>query len=328
MANAHVVGVRGAGAWNDYWRLTSENAAHRAGGPQDEALSRFWSGVCSRQFEGSVAGRVLDFACGNGAVTEIALKAAGAAGAKPVLIGFDGARTAADAYRVRFPGALAVVADAIRTPFPDGAFDVVASQFGLEYAGIGAVDEAARLVARGGVLAAVVHRREGALFRECEANLRAVERVQASRMLATAKEAFRRGTAAIRGHGSRSEFQRAEERFAAAVTEVDRVLGDYGDGVAGGTVHRMYSDLGHMYRRLGAFDPAEVALWADRMEAEVDAYAGRMSAMVESALDAAGLRDASARVQARGLSVRTSEELRTGREGEDSAAWVLVCDRP
>ena len=328
MADADAGRVRGAGAWNDYWRLTAETAAHRAGGPQDEALSRFWSSVFSGQFEGNQVSRVLDFACGNGAVTEIALGTAGTAGAEPVLFGFDGAGTAAVAYRARFPGAVAVVADAARTPFPDGAFDMVASQFGLEYAGLDAVDEAARLVARGGVFAAVVHRREGALFRECEANLRAMQRVQASRILANAKEAFRRGAAAIRGHGSRSEFQRAEERFAAAVTEVDRVLADYGDGVAGGTVHRLYADLGHMYRRLGAFDPAEVALWAGRMETEVNAYAGRMSAMVESALDAAGLREASARAKARGLSVRTSEELRTGREGEESAAWVLVCDRP
>lgn len=320
-------GVPRADAWNEYWRLTPEAAAHQAGGPQDESLARFWTGAFSGVLADGSARRLLDFACGNGAVTHRVAEAASASGATPSLVGFDGALAAVEAYRTRFPAAMAVVADANCTPFPDAAFDVVASQFGLEYAGMGAIEEAARLVAPGGVLAAVLHRKDGDLFRECETNLRAIERVRASRILAIAKEVFRRGAAALRGQGSRAEFRRAEARFAAAVTEVDGILREMGDQVAGGTVSRLYSDLGYMYGRLSAFDPAEVVQWADRMEGEADAYAGRMSSMLESAIDAAGLDQAAARAKSRGLSVRAAEELRNGPGSGESAAWVLVCDR-
>ncbi len=198
------------------------------------------------------------------------------------LFGFDCALRGRPAYRARFPAAPAVVCDARRTPFQDFAFDLVASQFGLEYAGIAAIGEGARLVAPGGALALVMHMKDGAIHRECEANLSAMAKVRDSRILAVAKEVFRRGLAVSRGQGSRAEFSRAEERFAAAVQEVDAVLAEYGESVAGGTVFRLYADLAHMHARMGAYDPAEVAQWADRMAREVEAYAARMSAMTEA----------------------------------------------
>ena len=327
MANVEGNGTAGAGAWNDYWRLTPEAAAHRAGGPQEEALERFWMGVFSSNPAGGGTRQWLDFACGNGAVTRYAIEASRASGVDRRLFAFDGAPGAVGAYKSRHPDAVAVVADARHAPFADEAFDVVASQFGLEYAGIGAIGEAARLVAPAGVLAAVLHRKGGALFRECEANLRAMERVRASRVLATAKEVFRRGAAAVRGHGSRSAFLRSEEQFATAVTVVDGVLAEFGDQVAGGTVKRLYGDLAHMYRRLGAYDPVEVGHWTDRMEREVEAYGGRMAAMLEAAIDEAGLDQAVTLVQARGLAVRARETLVAGSGAGEPTAWVLVCER-
>lgn len=327
MASDRGEGITGADAWNEYWRLTPEAAAHSAGGPQVEALERFWAGVFSGIGKQRATRRWLDFACGNGAVTQCAAEVAGASGEAALLVGLDNVPGAIEAFRTRHPAAVGVVADARNAPFPDRAFDVVASQFGLEYAGIGAIDEAARLVAPAGVLAAVLHRKDGALYRECETNFRAMGRVRDSRVLATAKEAFRRGAAALRGHGSRTGFQRAEERFAAAVTVVDGVLVDLGDQVAGGTVKRLYADLAHMYARLGAFDPVEVGHWADRMEKEVEAYWARMSAMLETAIDGAGLERAAALASARGLSVRIREAMVVGPDAGESAAWVLVCDR-
>ncbi|MGE0357458.1 MAG: class I SAM-dependent methyltransferase [Burkholderiales bacterium] len=321
--------LQAARSWDAYWRLAPQAPALSVGGGQDAALSRFWAGVFARGGAGRPARSVLDFACGNGAVTGFAIEAGGDAGGGPSLFGADGAPAAIEAFRTRFPGAGAIVAEARRMPFADGAFDIVASQFGIEYAGIGAIEEAARLVAPGGVLAAVLHSRDGAIFRECEHSLQAMERVRASDILAAATEVFRRGAAAVRGRGSQAQFRRAEAKFAAAVTEVDAVLRDHGDAVAGGTVHRIYVDLAHMYGRLAAYDPAEVALWLDRMGGEITAYLGRMSAMVASAVDAEGLERAAGLAVSCGLSVRSKEALvADARDREASAAWVLVCDRP
>lgn len=316
-------GTQAPGAWGEYWRLTREASALMAGGPQEEALARFWKAVLTR-LAGRQGVRLLDVACGNGAVTAAAYEAAGR-GLEAT--GVDRAGSAITAYRARFPGARAAVADASRLPFRDAAFDVVASQFGVEYAGPPAFDEAARLVASGGLLAAVVHMAGGAIHGECLASREAVARVAACGILPAAKEVFRRGAAVARGQGSRAAFRDADARLAVAARQVEGVLAEFGPAVAGGAVHRLQADLAHMHRRLGAYDPAEVAAWADRMEREIEAYAGRMSAMVEAAVDASGLDEATSRCEARGLIALAREALHAGPGGGAPAAWIVLWER-
>jgi len=310
-------------AWGEFWRVTSESAAHAAGGAQEGALRRFWR----ESLVGHLArGRLLDLACGNGAVSGVVSDLCREAGlAMPPLVGADGAAAAAVAYRARFAGGCAVVADSRHLPFPDGAFAVVASQFGIEYSGIPAVGEAARLVGPGGRLAAVLHLRGGAIHRECEANLAAIRRVQASRALPAAREVFRRAAAVAKGHGSRGEFRRADERLAGALGEVAAIVRESGSAVAGGAVLRLHEDLVHLRGRLAAHDPGEVSRWAEALEGEVEAYRARMAAMLAAALDEAGVREAAALASTQGLATRRCEALLTGR-GEPGA-WALVCDR-
>lgn len=329
MADREADGNASRSAWEAFWRRTSESAALRRGGPLDVVLARFWGNLFGEFRETGQRLRVLDFACGNGAVTQFAMATLGTVGrAEPLLVGLDTSTAAAVTFRTRFPAAKTVVADAVRTPFADASFDLVASQFGLEYAGMAAVGEAARLVAPGGILAAVLHRREGAIHRECAANLHAVARVRDSGLLAHAKEVFRRGAAAASGKGSKGAFREADRRLALAVGETEGVLRQFGDTVAGGTLARLYADLAHMYRRIGAHDPLEVADWADRMMIEMDAYAGRMSGMLAAALDPAQFEAVASRMGNSGLALRVREELKVGPGKGEPGAWLLVGERP
>lgn len=318
-------GGGGAGdGWGEFWRVTGEAAAHAAGGAQEGALRRFWRESLQQRLP---AGRLLDLACGNGAVSGVASDLCRDAGLpSPDLVGVDGAATAAAAYLSRFPGGAAVVADSRQLPFPDGAFALVASQFGIEYGGAGAADEAARVVGPGGRFAAVLHLRGGAIHRECAASLAAVQRLQASRALPAAKEVFRRAAAVAKGHGSRGELRRADERLAVAMGEVEAILREAGAAVAGGSVRRLREDLAHLRGRLAAHDPAEVTRWVEAMEGEVEAYRARMAAMLAAALDEAGIAEFASRAASRGLATKRCGEFLTG-SGEPGA-WALVCDRP
>jgi SAM-dependent methyltransferase len=317
-----------AGAWDEYWRLTREAAAHKGGGPQDEVLARFWTSFFKDALSRASSRRLLDLACGNGAVARFAFDAASVADRQtPSVVGVDNSLAALRELRERFPPVFAVAADAKRTPFADGLFDVVASQFGLEYAGIEAVDEAARLVARGGMLAAVLHLKGGAIYRECATNLQAIEGVRACEILPAVRNAFRAGVAASHGRGSKSDFRRAHARLAAAAKELEEILRVHGEGVAGGAVHRLHTDISHMYRRLDAYDATDVANWADGMAREIVAYASRMSSMVAAAIDDQGLDEIAKRVTSRGLSVRIREKLHMGVSRKEPAAWVFVSDR-
>ena len=89
-------------------------------------------------------------------------------------------------------------------------------------------------------------------------------------------------------------------------------------------MHRLHTDITHMYRRRNSYDPTDVANWADGMAREVVAYASRMSSMVAAAIDDQQFDDLALRVTSRGLSVRMREKLHMGTSRKEPAAWVFV----
>ena len=316
-----------ADPWEEYWRRTREAAAHLEGGPQEEALARFWGSLFDDLFASGGQRRVLDVACGNGAVTRHSLEAASrCATPAPRNFATDTSLAALVELTRRHRGVEVVASDARRSPFPDGSFEVVASQFGLEYAGTQAFDEAMRLVAPGGVLAAVVHLAGGAIFRENVACLAAIEALVESKLLGAAKELFRADSALRSGRGSRPALRRAEGAMALALEGSARILHEYGPESAGGVIRKLLADVQHMLQRMPAFAPDDVARWTDLMAAEADAYRGRMSSMLEAAVDARGMEGIARWAGSRGLSIRMRQAVHMG-SAPEPAAWLLVAER-
>lgn len=313
--------------WNEYWQRTREAAAHKAGGPQDEVLARFWASFFTEALAPATRSRLLDLACGNGAATQHALDASRRLNRATTIVGVDISPAALPEFRQRFSRTWAVRTDANSLPFCDGSFDIAFSQFGVEYAGANAFSEAARVIARGGTLAAVVHLRDGAIYRECAANATAARDLQRSGIFTAAKEAFRSAAAVARGNGDRSELGSMHARLTVAANDVEAILRRHGTTVAGGAVQRLYSDLADMYRRAAAYDPREVAHWLDRMSQELEAYEARMSAMLTAALDDRDVDAILSRLASRGFVIRIVEKLAMGAARQE-AAWAIVCDRP
>lgn len=311
--------------WDEYWRLTPEAAAHRGGGPQEEVLRRFWTAFFAETLTAD-SPRMLDVACGNGAVSEMALEAASRAGRPLQIFGLDSSLAAMRGLARRLPSVQAVLGDVRRAPFADGSFHVVASQFGLEYAGPGAMCEVARLLAPGAVMGAVLHLKGGALFRENVTNLEAMSAVVASGALPALKELFHSHAALRTGRGSRPAFRRSEETLASACASVASVIRAAGSSVAGGAVARLHEDVSYLARRIDSHDAAEVARWADRALLEAESYCGRMGSMVQAAVDEAGLEALVSRAEAGGLTVRRREKLLMGARAEP-AAWALLLAR-
>jgi SAM-dependent methyltransferase len=316
--------------WDAYWQNAGLAPALRDGGPQDEALDRFWSDLLDRALARTgESSRLLDVASGNGAVVRFALRSAErlGAGARLVITALDGSHSALAELRRRHPGIRCVVADAVRAPFPDGAFDVVTSQFGLEYAGQAALPEAARLVAPGGVFAAILHLRQGGIFRECAANLEAIEGFRASGLLPRFDEVYRAAWAVKQSAGPIDALREADRNLAVSVRNCEETLRRFGREVASGTLLRIYQDVGHMHARLGAYDPAEMTAWIDNMGRELDSYSGRMASMLEAALDADQVARASRELTEAGFSIRLGGVLKFGHPPVP-CAWAIVADRP
>jgi SAM-dependent methyltransferase len=316
-------------SWDAFWRRTREAAAYRGGGAQEALLATFWRRLFDGAFAVGRRGRVIDIACGNGAVLRQAAEAIDRAGRGPAtIVGTDRSAAALGDLRRRAPGALVAVADARRLPWADGAFDLVTSQFGLEYAGIDAFAEAARLTSRGGVLAAVVHCRDGAMYRENAANHEAMVALGESRLLDHLKATFGAEADHKAGKGALGAVSQARTELAVAQAGMRARLDALRTEAAGGVVLRILDDVGYMSGRMHAHDPAEVMAWAERMASEAEAYRGRMAAMLAAAVDGAGLDKLAGVLEGRGMRPRVREAMALGSADGRAAAWALVFERP
>ncbi|MBN7799016.1 class I SAM-dependent methyltransferase [Parahaliea mediterranea] len=322
MAEAESRDASSAADWDVYWRGTHEKAAHQAGGAQDAALEAFWRELFDRRLATCEQPRLLDLASGNGAVTGFAAQSCPAT----LLYAADASEYALRALRERFSACRCTVADALRPPFAAGSFDIVASQFGLEYAGIDALGRAAELVAPGGSLAAVLHLKGGAIDRECAVNHRAIVAIQDSRLLPLARAAFTAGFALNAGSGSVDAFKSAERAFTPAVRSLEKLLAQMGNGVAGGLARQLYDDIAHMYQRMSAYAPGDILGWVDGMTAELEAYRARMASMTAVALDEVTLRAALDQLAAEGFVVDRCDKLLMG-AGAAQGAWAVVLHR-
>lgn len=308
------------GAWEGYWRHTEEAAAHRAGGRQEPLLALFWTDLFRELLDGAQRLRVLDVACGNGAALGYLLQAADGGNATVHAVGLDGSVSALRDLQRRLPVVSTVAADARFPPFADHTFDVVCSQYGVEYGGEPALIAAGRLVRPGGTFAAVMHLRDGGIYRECAQNLRAIDAIAA--LLPVARVALRVAIDSGRGRGGGESITHDDQQLVARISAVESLLRQYGSGVAGGFISRLYRDIGHMLRNPARFDGAEVDAWLVHMQDDVAAYRGRMEGMLGAALNEPQYNGLMTRLAELGLQVRPAEQLGLGVAG--AAGWILV----
>lgn len=309
-------------SWDAYWRGARDAAAYTGGGSSHPAVTGFWEAFFREAAALYEAPLVVDVASGNGAVTAAARAEFGEAGR---YVCVDISAAAVRATGERYPAVRGVVADARAIPLASGSATIAASQFGIEYAGPDAFPELLRLVADGGRAALLVHREGGGIHRQCAASRDAMETIVRARFLPLAHDLFEAGFAAMRG-GDRERLRQAGRAFAPALRTIEELMRRHGQHVADGTVIRLYRDVRTMHERMGRYEPADVLGWLQRMDAEVQAYAGRMASMCEAAIDEEAFRRLCDRARESGFALLRDDELSVPETGVP-LAWVLVAAR-
>jgi SAM-dependent methyltransferase len=241
------------------------------------------------------------------------------------ITGLDVSDAAISNIRNRFPRIRGLVADARSIPLDSGGFDVVTSQFGVEYAGLEAIDEAARLLAPGGRFALLLHNQAGSIHRECEESLDAIVRLQESRFIPYAIAMFSAGFDAVRG-ADRAPYETAAKQLAPAIGALEAIMQQYGQHVAGDTIARLYHDVGQIHQRIQHYDPGEILDWLNRMDGELDAYAGRMSSMSNCAIDSETFEQIVAGLGNRDYTIVRAEPLVIP-DHELPLAWALIATK-
>ncbi len=310
-------------SWDKYWQGSQHGGAYSAGGTSHPVVLGFWKEFFGDNRDKFKDLSVLDFASGSGAVIESATSVFGKQ--VPEFTCIDISKSAIQSLLQRYPNAHGIVADVSSIPLQSAQYDVVTSQFGIEYAGLDAIDEAMRLASPHGQLAMLIHHRHGGIYRQCAASADAIRQVTAANVTPLAIAMFDEGLKVVRG-ADQSKYKAAARKFAPAVRAMESVMKQYGTGVADGTILRLYRDIRTIHERMQNYDPAELLEWLRRMQTEIEAYAGRMQSMCESAIDARAFEGLCRRVEVGGFEFARRDALVVPDRGEP-LAWVLLATR-
>ena len=311
-------------SWDTYWAGAQASAAFSGGGTTDPLVLEFWDDLLGDILEHRDAPRIIDIASGNGAVIESAVRVYGEN--LPDFTCLDTSESAIRMLQKRFPGVRGVVADAADSPFDAESFDVVVSQFGVEYAGIDAIGTIARLVAPGGVLALLVHHRDGLIHEQCDASLHAIQEMKKAEFIPRCIAMFETAYAVLQG-GDKAAYQAAGRDFAPAIKTMEDIMARYGRDVAADTILRVYRDVRTIHQRMQHYDGASVVGWLEKMGDAIDAYEGRMASMLDVAIDPSEFARVTDELENREFEMQRANTLA---HAEDALplGWVIIATRP
>lgn len=169
--------------------------------------------------------------------------------------------------------------DAHALPFGDGSFDLVVSQFGLEYCGPAAWAEAVRVLAPGGRLLMVCHHAGSAAVQHNARRLGAMQAMAGAGVFALAE-----GLAAGRGEdaGLSAAVQAARSRHGdqSVVTELPGALGHWARAGRGDAVASIRAEAEAEMARLAAMQAAAL---------DAEAVAVRVGWLAPVAVEVEGL---------------------------------------
>lgn len=162
-------------SWSRYWAGGAlHSCATSFDGNYDDAIGTFWRGICAGL---NGAERVLDVATGNGALPRLLVDNLAAEGRLPSVDAIDLAAIDPEwtqlldpgvRQRIRFHAGVAIES----LPFADATFDLVISQYGIEYSDLTrSLGEVARVLKPGGAVALVLHHQDSLPVRSGRAEI-------------------------------------------------------------------------------------------------------------------------------------------------------------
>ncbi len=259
--------------WSDYWNNDGAEGEVfvSAGGTANPELSTWWQS----RFEHLSSGDVVDLACGAGSVF---------AHLPPNhnhrLYGADISPEALALMRQRIPGVTTTVCSADDLPYADGQFNVVCSQFGVEYAGAKAFEEAARVLAPNGRLLILCHYSNGYIDSRNQAHLEHARSVVSSRFIGKALTL------------TRATFSGKQQRLTQAVEEfvpAEKALSASCEALPAGIHFHLYTGFRQLYERRAEYAQEDITNWLESMEADVEHNVLRLEHMCRAASNTAAM---------------------------------------
>ena len=299
--------------WDNYWSGRDGEQASAAldgvGVETHGGIAAFWDGVFGDLPKDT---KLVDLACGAGTV----LRRARAAGIN-ALTGADISGGAINALASNMPDVTGVVCALPNTPFADGQFDVVVSQYGFEYAGAApAAAEIARLVAPGGQFAALSHMKDGAIDKECAGKAAKAQHLLDSGFIGAAKNVFAAAYA---------KDQNAYDATIKQLAGPQKIVSELAASGMGLALH-LQTGTAQLFSRLANYKFGDVAGWLDGNESEVMAYLARMDAMQGAALSGDDVNAVNGALEQGGM-IASAPEVFAPDGADKPIAWIIRANK-
>ena len=305
--------------WQDYWK-EDRNASCV---PEDPATAQevgeHWVKYFSELADDS---RILDVATGNGIVLVHAATAAEAAGKQFSLTGVDLADIDPARYvsglreglpQAKFVGRVA----AEELPFSDASFDVVVSQYGLEYAGLeAALGEVERVLVPGGQLQWLAHGTESAVVAQNQDQSRQVDfllapdsPLQAMRLLVEEAKANR-------------SVQHAMSELGTSLRKAE----DYcRNNPPAAVVRNVCSKITHAAPRWQAYDPEDLVTMLDDSKQRLAAHRQRINDLLAAVMTPDREEIVRKKLQSSNWQAPTFSTLSVGPESSPIGTTISAC---
>ena len=298
--------------WSDYWQHDGDcgEVFVNASGERHPALGEFWGALFD---DVPPNARVIDIASGAGSIFA---HLPGEHGLQ--LYAADIAEEALQALAERIPGVSTTVCPADAVPYDDRYFDLVVSQFGIEYAGIDAFTESARLVAAGGAMDCLCHVEDGYIDSNNKAQLDEAKYVEESNFIDLCIDLTRAGY-----RNDVSEMQRTEAAFLPVARKISQGM----ERCSGGIHSYLFQGFRKLFEERRSYDEADTISWLEDMRRELDKNIDRLSRMRAAALSSADTVSITENLGSAGLQ-QIQFDLFTTEGNSLPVAWKLSARRP
>lgn len=261
--------------WSEYWNNqgTSGEVFVNKAGDRHPRLASYWQ----TQLSGApAASNIIDLACGAGSVFSDL-----GDNHSYTLIGTDLSVDALKLMHGRLPSAHVVSCSLSQLPFRHNSFDLVVSQFGIEYAGVESFADAGNLVASGGRIAILCHIEDGYINIRNAAMLAGAQEIIETgfveRSIELVKAAFT---------GKDELILKAEAEFNPAHGRVSAILEQNPEGIH----NHLYFGFKKLYERRAHYDVSDITNWLESMRVDVQKNILRLTETGEAACSEAEIK--------------------------------------
>lgn len=296
--------------WSDYW-LNDGQAGEvfvDQRGDKPAYIREFWLDALKDVESGS---EILDIASGAGSIYEDLVAKQRA---ELTLHASDLSEAALNILRERLPEVETSVCAAQDTPFEDARFDVLVSQFGIEYAGFEAFTEAMRVLAPGGSFVFLCHMADGYIDQRNQAFLVGATTALTCGFIPAAK-------ALIDASFDPSSYDLAEakEDFQEAQKPLADIFKEYPMGIH----HHLYFGFREMYLKYKNYHRKDIIDWLEKMDLDIRKNIEKVNQIRKVSLDHSQIKIVEDRLNAAGLDCLNVEPFTVPDRPDDIVAWHI-----